>query len=456
MHRHGRLFAFLISTLLIGSSVAHGQSDFQPHQCQHQSAEQIAEVLRPLLPVQDDVQLIVNRKNNRLLLSGPPEVQKIAREALRESDRPRSLKRPLPALPSQPGSQESYETSVETKFVAIPPAHFPETQRQIASVFRGQLHPATDEHGSTWNLSLRDDRQPVLNLRFDDRRNGIHVTGPRHLTQQFSKLVTKLAEAPRDGYRTQVFRLRRDNHRSLRGAVKAMGNEKPKPLGAAKPVDQSRYVVPAGSLGTVAQAAFQNPADAGDDGQAEEPNPQLRGLRQFDGVEIESLPDLDVIILRGRDPDLAQLADIVEQLERISKETQPNIRIVPLQHASSEAVAEIIDAGESDLVGGRQGRVSVTPLVKPNALLLIGWGDAVNSVIQLAKQLDTPVAPNTQSAVFRLKYAQADAVGATIEEFLTGRAGLGPRATVTVRPSHQFVDRLRVPAGLARSRETDW
>lgn len=141
-----------------------------------------------------------------------------------------------------------------------------------------------------------------------------------------------------------------------------------------------------------------------------------------------------MIILRGRDPDLAQLADVVEQLERISKETQPNIRIVPLQHASSEAVSEIIAQASPDLVGGRQGRVSVTPLVKPNALLLIGWGDAVTSIIQLARQLDIPVAPNTQSAVFRLKYAQADAVGTTIEEFLTGRAGLGPRATVTADP----------------------
>ena len=76
--------------------------------------------------------------------------------------------------------------------------------------------------------------------------------------------------------------------------------------------------------------------------------------------------------------------------------------------------------------------MSVTPLVKPNALLLIGWGDAVAAIVNLAKQLDSPVAPNTQSQVFRLKHATAQDVAQTIQQFLTGRTGLGPQATVTL------------------------
>ena len=154
-------------------------------------------------------------------------------------------------------------------------------------------------------------------------------------------------------------------------------------------------------------------------------------MRQFEGVEIESLPDLDVILLRGRQPDLDQLAEVIEQLERISEDTQPTVQILPLQHASSEGIATIIETVSDDLIGGRQGRVLVTPLVKPNALLLIGWGDSVSTIIDLAKKLDTPVVPSTQSTVFRLKHASAETVAAAVESFLEDRAGLGPKVTVT-------------------------
>jgi type II secretion system protein D len=331
-----------------------------------------------------------------------------------------------------------------TIFVSIAADRMPSTQRELAAVFRNQLSLPMPTDRSVWELVVGRDANQTLRLKFDSVRSGVHVTGSPRLSRQFAKLVATLTAAPQPGYRTQVFRLDRKNHDSLRGAVNSIGNDKPQPLGAANPIDQSRYTAPAGAFGSVQQAAFQNPIDPEDNANAPADRPgnearpadeaQPDGTPQFDGVEIESLPDLDVIILRGRDPDLAQLADVVEELERISKETQANIRVLPLKHVSSEAIAEVITEVSPDLVGGRQGRVSVTPLVKPNALLLIGWGDAVKAVIQLAKQLDTPVAPDSQSAIFRLKHAQAIAVGAAIEEFLRGRTGLGPKAIVTIDP----------------------
>ena len=55
------------------------------------------------------------------------------------------------------------------------------------------------------------------------------------------------------------------------------------------------------------------------------PGPQLEGMEDpdsvterfpgFDELEVESLPDLDVIILRGRDQDVKQLTQIIRELE---------------------------------------------------------------------------------------------------------------------------------------------
>ena len=166
------------------------------------------------------------------------------------------------------------------------------------------------------------------------------------------------------------------------------------------------------------------------------PGPQLEGMDDpdsvterfpgFEELEVETLPDLDVIILRGRDQDVKQLTRIIRELERLSAETRPKIYIYPLKHALGESVKEIIDEVEDDLIGGRQGRVSVTPLVKPNSLLLIGWGDAVNSIITLIEKLDRPVPPESQFEVFSLRHANVANVMQTIQSFLGSRGGLGP------------------------------
>ena len=45
-----------------------------------------------------------------------------------------------------------------------------------------------------------------------------------------------------------------------------------------------------------------------------------RPIDQFQGVEIDTLPDLDAVILRGRDEELRQLEAIISELERIGRE----------------------------------------------------------------------------------------------------------------------------------------
>ena len=73
--------------------------------------------------------------------------------------------------------------------------------------------------------------------------------------------------------------------------------------------------------GDAAEGAVAEPA-------ANAPIDTTESLRQFEGVDVESLPDLDVIILRGRDQDLDQLAEIIQQLERISQENRRWARAV--------------------------------------------------------------------------------------------------------------------------------
>ena len=149
-------------------------------------------------------------------------------------------------------------------------------------------------------------------------------------------------------------------------------------------------------------------------------------LQQFEGVQVEMLPEIDAIILRGRDQQLNDLAEIIKQLDEASRLIQPEIEVIPLEHINSDSVAKLILETQEKLVGTRQGRVTVKAIVKPNALLVIGWGEAIKAARELVMKLDQPVEPNSQFAVFQLQHADASELQTQLKGFFTSRQGLGP------------------------------
>jgi general secretion pathway protein D len=167
--------------------------------------------------------------------------------------------------------------------------------------------------------------------------------------------------------------------------------------------------------------ASQKDQDAEKDGA-----PDKLPLPQFEGVQIEMLPDLDAVILRGRDQQLTDLSEIIKRLDQASKESKPEIEVVTLQHVNSESLAKIIEDIEEKFLGARQGRVTVAPLISPNALLLIGWGESMELMKQLIMRLDQPTRSDSTLAVFPLKHALASEVQSDLQSFYKGKDGLAP------------------------------
>ena len=77
----------------------------------------------------------------------------------------------------------------------------------------------------------------------------------------------------------------------------------------------------------------------------------------------------------------------------------------PLNHTNSAAMGTLINQIYMDVFYARQGPVSVTALIKPNSLLLIGRKESVERVVKLVQQLDVPVPPEAQFQIFHLKWA---------------------------------------------------
>jgi type II secretion system protein D len=138
-------------------------------------------------------------------------------------------------------------------------------------------------------------------------------------------------------------------------------------------------------------------------------------------VQIEYIEELDMIVVRGDPRDVEKVVAMIEAIDRETATTRPAIVVYPLRHVNNEALSTVVTTLYDQVLTARLGRVSITALVKPNALLLIGRQENVNAVIDLVRQLDQPVDPETQSETFFLKHASAAAAQAVLREFFGDR-----------------------------------
>ena len=140
-------------------------------------------------------------------------------------------------------------------------------------------------------------------------------------------------------------------------------------------------------------------------------------------VQIEVIPDIGLIIVKGskRDVQRALAGNRADQVASPSDRTV--IDVLPLQHANAEAVADEVTRLYDNIYQPRQGSVSITALGQPNALLIIGRQEIVDSVKLLVEKLDQPLDPQDQMKVIRLKHASAVDLETRVRDFFVQRPG---------------------------------
>ena len=297
-----------------------------------------------------------------------------------------------------------------------------------------------------------------VELTFNEASRSCLLEGTTDLVVQFEKLLKQFDDAKDQGVTDSIrfvplanidpetldraILIWKQSAQRPKDADTSTDSSKGKSQGAAPRVDSQ--VRPAGFQQVPGDPAIPiEVAEPGSDGPGgDEPGTDSNtdrmqddapdGLRRpSSDVTVEPLQDLDVLILRGRDPDVEELTRIIREIERLSAETAPEIEVVYLHNVHGEALEELVSEVLDDLTGPLQGRVSITPLVKPNALLLIGWGEAVNAARKLITRLDESVEPQTQMKIFALKHASANQLENTVDQFLNDRGGLGPDVKIT-------------------------
>jgi general secretion pathway protein D len=402
----------------------------------------------------------------RLIIAAPPLLHDAVRQRFTNLRQTGSK-----ATPGTPADR-----SPEPRFLPIRPERLATTEARLRESLgerMTEVKSANQSESPVAEYLVQTANGQSVDLGVDYERSGLWMRGPEPLLEQLQQLARAVdRHSASDGRLVRVLPVQQSDPAKVRQAVEAYRRPSAPPvnrlLPPAAPRGRPRSNESGSNDGTptspvnsssskygiaLANHFFQveggqgaqtaRDTDFPDDAFRDEPSPDNRFSDNGDAtpqsrlrelatdVEIETLPDLNVIILRGRQQDVEELTRIIRELERISAETEPEIEVYLLEHTRGAAMAELIDEVNEDLTSGRKGRVSVLPLVKPNALLLIGWGDAVRSVKELIAKLDQPTSPKDQLKVFQLQHANATTLSTSVTQFFANRGGLGAELQVT-------------------------
>ena len=268
-------------------------------------------------------------------------------------------------------------------------------------------------------------------VEVDRRNNLITVVAPKTSLLAWQRLIAAVDHGPRTpNETTRWMRIENAEPAPIQQALRLLRN--------LRPVANTHPAQPSSPFRT---AVFQQPpaapGDAGAPPAGDEGEP-AGGSGVIGETQIEFVPELGQIIIRGAKRDVERVMEVITQIEEKAKLTQPEVEVYPLKHADANAVADLLTQLYEDVLSARQGEVSITSLDAPNALLLIGRQEAIDGLKELIEKIDQPIDNQSGLRVFRLQHTSAIDAETAIRDFFTDRPGssddprpgLGPRVRV--------------------------
>ena len=335
------------------------------------------------------------------------------------------------------GGAQSRETVVETMALPLKHAAAKDLPDRLKSLFGNRLSPLVTTNEDVTSYIIQMPGHTPLEIHIEKDASKVIVRGPAEPARHTARLIEALdAEPLATARRTRVIALRGPGSPYVRQALVAVASKGDRTLSGGSSRLVARLFQPKQAADAEADQAQPNdpPAPRGTPEMNEampDEEEDEHGALSGD-VEIEQIPDLGAIIVRGSQRDVERVMEIIEEIERLSVETEPVIELYPLKHIGSEAMSDVIEPLYGTELAPRQGRVSITPLIHPNALLLIGRAESVKSLVDLIARLDQPGGPTSQFEVFHLRYATAAVAATTLNTtFGTFNSGLGVRLRVT-------------------------
>ncbi len=408
--------------------------------------DRVAAQLRSKYSNQRDVRFATDPRTGQLIVIAPLSIhQEIARQfPAREVNRTPEPQRPSPAVAPLRAIEPPQSLRYQLREVS-----WRDFEDDLQRIWSRRLSLSTQRNGEIATFTFTSEQTGGASIEVDRRTNLVTIQAPRNFARQLENVIQTIDRPRAEGQPSaRVVSAGRADPAKVQKAVWLLENLKEQNNAAAQVAPRlADRKIPRQGGGQIVAKIFQEkipekkgappkPDDAEDDG----------GL--IGPVRIEFLEELDVIIIRGNPRDVERVTKIINQIQSFAGATQPEVQIYQLQHINGEAVAELVSQLYSQVYEPRQGSISITPLGKPNALLLVGRPESLKSVIGLIEKLDTPVAPRTQLEVFQLRYMSALDAERRIEEFFASEAAATaqgqPGVTGTTTPRTGLSTRVRI------------
>lgn len=377
---------------------------------------------------------------NQIIVRGTQQARDLAQRLIPSIDQPPTQSTDQPFVNSEaPPSPTDDPDATARVTTRLSQRTFQDIQPRMEELWSKSFQVRQEPAGAMRRYVLTSMSGTKLVVEADPGKNDIVVTGPARQANAWIKIIEAM-DRPRQaaGSLTRVVSFDAGDRESLQRALavfqtgrvqptKVMTGPGARALGTelAANLFQSRNQGPDRGIDLAqADAAAQPPQLPDDAGVA-------GGI--VGDVEIQFLEGQDLLIIRGRDQDVARVQQIIADIEELSEVTKPEIMIYELKHVDSTSMATLIRDVYTTMLEPRQGTVSITELVKPNALLLIGRQANLQTVVDLIEKLDQPADPEAQFEVFPLRHNAAADVQTTIDDFFNDpeRLQLGTKVLVT-------------------------
>jgi type II secretory pathway component GspD/PulD (secretin) len=442
---------------MVRPALADSGTTYKVYPCPAGTAQSVADRLWNEYGVIAGVRIAAEPQTSQVVVQAPPEVQaRISQRLAGTAGQSAPPAAAVAANPDAPGRIPAGAPAggVQSRSVSLRRLSAEQLEARLWGMLGNRLSatPGGSREIRRYRLALASGGAVMLTLDAANQR--MVVDGSAAAADACVRLVQYLDSPAQDGqHSTQMVPLEggrpEDVRRAAQSIMKAMGpgNERlPMALALFQgPPGQADAAGPAQIAAAPAGAAPPPPAGAAPPAPAQPGMNAAEAAKALTGlvnpVTIDVLPGLDILVIRGAKADVEQTIAIIKQIERLSVETEPAIEVRLLKYVDCQTLAMVLRSLYDEVFLARQGSISITPLVKPNALFLVGRKENVARAIGLIDRLDQPVDPESQFRVFPLKHAAAATAQSTLLQVYADRGGLGPvvRVTADVRSNSLIV-----------------
>ena len=413
--------------------VLRNATELQAYSIAPNRLEAVTRELQKKYASRRDVQINVNQRTKQMFVTAPLAVhEEIAVFLAPEVPEEKALPAPKPVEQRElPPAEQRVRGTHPLKNVSAQ-----DFELALARIWskRASFTTSHDRHSTLVKVPFG--REGLVAITIDHERDLVTIDMPR-TAQDSWRQVLKAIDSPRrpGGIQSELVALNRAEPDKVQKALELIrAVTLPFMPGSGPKQHIGQFVSMIFQQEQPAEAA-QPPAGVPPAGErpAGDP-PGEEGLEGDEGkigpVRIEYIEGLDIFLIFGKKKDVERVQKIIAQIEAESEKTKPEVELYMMEHVDDQAMASMINQVYTPALGARQGTVTVVPLVKPNALMLIGRRTAIDALIELIKKIDQPVAPDKMLRIFKLKYLSAIDAETKLRMLFTDRPGTGQ----TLRP----------------------